>query len=40
MKLVTIRQSANGFSPWVILDYHITGFGVGIGTNSNMTYNV
>ena len=44
MTLSTIRQSANGFSNWIMLDYHITGFGVGLGTmpssNSNITYNV
>lgn len=40
----TVRLSAAGFSPWILLNRLIAGFGVGLGvklsSNGNLTYSV
>lgn len=44
MRLVTQRLTAAGVGPWIVLDYHVSGWVVGIGvvpsSNGNLTYSV
>ena len=44
MRIQTRRLIAAGFSNWVVLDFHVSGYGVGLGitpsSNANLTYNI
>jgi len=44
MRIATRRLTAAGFSDWITLDYHVSGYGVGLGivpsSNANLTYNI